>query len=1075
MVRRGNSVTDTTEAFEMQHNPDPVRQPSMRSRSGSSNLRRRSMTERKASSNAQSRQFERRRADQVRIWSENRPFFAAKAGLLKVLQKFEESSFASHEERVDFYVNNRDPVGATVLHVTILCESLDVAKYLIKTYGAKLVRQPYESTPPSPYEGETALHLAIVKRQYELAKMLVQYGADINAHTTGTFFDQEISVDKGLYFGSTPLHFAVCSGDLRMAEYLLNHNADASLPDSYGNTALHLCVVYEDQAMYDLVASRDQAFEGKLRVARNNDGLTPLKLAASLASATMFKHILHRNRELNWAFGPIKEYLYPLKELDSVEKEGVLDILVQHGSLEHATLLKLPPLHDMLAEKWSRFAKFAFGCFIMIYMVVIACLIAALYLTQEPNSYSSTQDLARLLLEIIVVFWVTVDTVAFEIPELVRYVRHGIRPSQLYAGSFVFVMSNWLFRAMLVICIVLRVSDAQANVQRTFLSFLAVLGMLYLLHFARGVRAFSKFILMTERMVIDMRFWTIVFAVELVGFALGFQLLFNNHDPHTGPIDLETMWIGMFTLVKWTMGEFNFTSNEVEVSISQPASYILFIGFVILSSTVLFNILIALMTSTFQTYDAEATTLSTMQWATTIISIEYKLRRIGVYSKKWRTGTPGEDCGGRPNEFYKVTLVYDAPDKAKRDSEGGVSPTKHEAKKHVPGYPSTYHDRNVDRWDTIMRRVNSDSPSGNYIEDYSEMVSIFELYEVMEQRSVNRETAAFILQDLVFNNALNPTEELKNTVLKASQVVAAELDPDGDDDIPYETLATFCRLSRMSLIQRKNSYETRRHALIVVDCQNDFTANGAVPVTGYHKRNVINQINALREQFPWDLVVMTQDWHPRNHISFKGSELGRAVYDDDEDVVERRCHNGDLVYLPDDVDDMIWPPHCIQNTDGADFVPELMVKDDDIIVRKAMDPAVDSYSAFWDNARKSQTRLFEHLFNHQIEDVFIVGLGFDCAVGRTARDAATYGFNTHVIEDCTCWFDDRWRNEMHLELFDAHVQVIKTTDIIAHRERSSFVVLDSNTISEISSRSKKVVRKRPTQKFVRRTRMISHA
>ena len=452
-----------------------------------------------------------------------------------------------------------------------------------------------------------------------------------------------------------------------------------SIPkDRYGNTALHFTVIYNNKDAYDLLASRDQAFEGKLKIATNREGLTPLKLSAALANESMTEHILNRSRELNWAFGPVREFRYPLKELDSLEKKGVLDILVEHGTLEHAALLKLPPLYDLLAEKWYRFAKLAFGCFICIYMIVIACLVAALYLTDDPNSYSSTTNLARLLLEIIVVFWVTMDTFVFEVPEMLRFFRAGSRASKLNAGSLVFVLSNWLFRGVLVICVVLRVSRAEANVQRTFLSFLAVLGMMYLLHFARGVRAFSKFILMTERMVVDMRFWIMVFAAELVGFSLGFQLLFKDHDPYAGKIDLETMWIGMFTLVKWTMGEFNFTSHEVDVSVSQPAAYILFIAFVTLSSIILFNILVALMTSTFQTYDAEATRLANMQWATTIVSMEYKLRRIGIFSSRWRSGTPGEACGGRPSEYYKVTLVHSP---SSNDDPADDKP----AVKHVPG------------------------------------------------------------------------------------------------------------------------------------------------------------------------------------------------------------------------------------------------------------------------------------------------------------------------------------------------------------------------------------------------------
>ena len=117
-------------------------------------------------------------------------------------------------------------------------------------------------------------------------------------------------------------------------------------------------------------------------------------------------------------------------------------------------------------------------------------------------------------------------------------------------------------------------------------------------------------------------------------------------------------------------------------------------------------------------------------------------------------------------------------------------------------------------------------------------------------------------------------------------------------------------------------------------------------------------------------------------------------------------------------------------------------------------------------------RLLEYLFDGNVEDVFVVGLGFDCAVGRTARDAATFGFNTFVVEDATCWFDDRWHNEMVLELFDAHVSVISYDDILKHHQESSFVLVDMATVAELTERSKQAFRKRPTDKFVRRQRKV---
>lgn len=129
-----------------------------------------------------------------------------------------------------------------------------------------------------------------------------------------------------------------------------------------------------------------------------------------------------------------------------------------------------------------------------------------------------------------------------------------------------------------------------------------------------------------------------------------------------------------------------------------------------------------------------------------------------------------------------------------------------------------------------MSHIQSDCSNGNYIENFAELDSVLELYEVYRTRSVSRETASHIMQDLCFNNALKPQPGLVDEIKTASRAVASMLDPDQDDDIPYETLATFCRLSRLKLLhdagQMKRPFN---FALIVVDVQNDFIT-GPMPV-----------------------------------------------------------------------------------------------------------------------------------------------------------------------------------------------------------------------------------------------------
>jgi nicotinamidase/pyrazinamidase len=160
-------------------------------------------------------------------------------------------------------------------------------------------------------------------------------------------------------------------------------------------------------------------------------------------------------------------------------------------------------------------------------------------------------------------------------------------------------------------------------------------------------------------------------------------------------------------------------------------------------------------------------------------------------------------------------------------------------------------------------------------------------------------------------------------------------------------------------------------ALIVIDCQNDFiTGTLAVPKAA----EIIPVINNLQKKF--GVVIYTQDWHPADHSSFKD--------------------NGG-----------IWPAHCVQGTNGADFHPDIQVSPDGQkgstysydIVRKGMDKAVDSYSGFYDNERKHQTELKETLTDYGITEVYLTGLATDYCVLYTALDAVAEGFKTFVVID----------------------------------------------------------------------------
>jgi len=169
------------------------------------------------------------------------------------------------------------------------------------------------------------------------------------------------------------------------------------------------------------------------------------------------------------------------------------------------------------------------------------------------------------------------------------------------------------------------------------------------------------------------------------------------------------------------------------------------------------------------------------------------------------------------------------------------------------------------------------------------------------------------------------------------------------------------------------------HALIVIDVQNDFCPGGALAVAGGDE--IVAPINALMDEFA--AVVLTQDWHPKGHSSFASSHTGAAPFS-----------SVTMLYG----EQTLWPDHCIQGTEGAAFHPALRT-DVDLIIRKGMTPAIDSYSAFFENDRTTPTGLEGYLRTRGITTLALVGLATDYCVAYSALDAARLGFAVTVRTD----------------------------------------------------------------------------
>lgn len=166
-------------------------------------------------------------------------------------------------------------------------------------------------------------------------------------------------------------------------------------------------------------------------------------------------------------------------------------------------------------------------------------------------------------------------------------------------------------------------------------------------------------------------------------------------------------------------------------------------------------------------------------------------------------------------------------------------------------------------------------------------------------------------------------------------------------------------------------------ALIVIDVQMDFCPGGALAVP--EGDVIVGGINRLMEAA--DAVVLTQDWHPAGHSSFATSHAGKSP----NDMI-------DMPYGPQ----VLWPDHCVQGGQGAEFHRDLNVDRADLIIRKGYNRAIDSYSAFFENDHKTPTGLEGYLRTRGIDRLLMVGLATDFCVNFSAVDAAKLGFDVSV-------------------------------------------------------------------------------
>jgi len=219
-----------------------------------------------------------------------------------------------------------------------------------------------------------------------------------------------------------------------------------------------------------------------------------------------------------------------------------------------------------------------------------------------------------------------------------------------------------------------------------------------------------------------------------------------------------------------------------------------------------------------------------------------------------------------------------------------------------------------------------------------------------------------------------------------------------------------------------------KRALLIIDVQNDFCPGGSLAVK--EGDLIVEGINKLK-QLRWDVVAVSQDWHPKGHHSFSSTHEGEK----DKEGGAIKAGAIHVSKHSSGADEVFWPDHCIQGSDGAKFHEKLIISPKDEIILKGTEPKVDSYSAFVDNDKKHLTRLYEVLDKNGIGEVYVCGIATDYCVNFTCQDAIhrkdgkTNHFKVNLVLELCRGVDETTSKAAVETLVKLGVKIVKSADV----------------------------------------------
>ncbi|XP_068122492.1 transient receptor potential cation channel subfamily V member 1 [Hyperolius riggenbachi] len=518
------------------------------------------------------------------------------------------------------------------------------------------------------YRGQTALHIAIERRNMNLVELLVQHGADVHARADGEFF-RKAKGRAGFYFGELPLSLAACTNQIQIVQYLLQNQyspANIAARDTFGNTVLHALIDIADNTaentkfvtkMYgDILLLGAQIMPSlRLEDIANKKGLTPLTLAAKTGKIGVFAYILRREitnpecRHLSrkfteWAYGPVHSSLYDLSGVDTTECNSVLEIIAySSGTPNRHDMLLVEPLNKLLQDKWDHFVKRVFYFNFLAYVTyVIIFTIAAYHRPVDGMPPFPADNTLRTTGELI--------TVAGGVYFFIRGIQYFMQRRPTVKALLTDSHSEVLFFCQSLFVLISTILYFLGRREYVALMVICLaMSWINILYYTRGFQQMGIYSVMIEKMIMrDLLRFMFVYILFLIGFAAALVTLIEDSESRNetstsmskrwgckaDSASYNNLYYTSQELFKFAigMGDLEFTENYRYKTIF----IFLLITYVILTYILLLNMLIALMGETVNKIAQESKGIWKLQRAITILDIEKSLSTY--FTNRFRSG-----------------------------------------------------------------------------------------------------------------------------------------------------------------------------------------------------------------------------------------------------------------------------------------------------------------------------------------------------------------------------------------------------------------------------------------------------